>query len=246
MVVFLSIKGGHMRHTWLALALGVVVCTNAVADIADNFMAGGIGFSGNGSFSDDVGDPTDSSNEYNHLTVSFNPSVVFYVVDFLAFAISPSFTYASNYTNSNNHIPSLTYGLGVGFSWFPMFDPGHLFQKDSWKYNPNYPLVFNLGFNVGVAMVQYLSGVVGGKTVSGDSLQLYVGLTPSIGIYYFISERYAVDLLFNPQLSIPVGVYASAGSPFDYPPLNSAHFTYSASIGITVFVPWGELSLIKK
>jgi ACT domain-containing protein len=77
-------------------------------------------------------------------------------------------------------------------------------------------------------------------------VQLFVGLTPTVGIYYFISERYPLDLIFNPSLSIPVGIYSAAGSPFNYEPLNSAHFTYSASIGITVFIPWGEVSLIKK
>jgi hypothetical protein len=139
-----------------------------------------------------------------------------------------------------------------------MFDPDHFFEAfpdgsfwidpKSWVFNPNFPLVFNLGFSVGLTLNQYLPGVYdsGKKTFSGGSMQLNIKLTPTLGIYYFISEHYALDIIFNPNLNIPVGIYDSTGSPTDNVPNNALQLTYSASVGITLFIPWGERSLFKK
>ncbi|MGA2477192.1 MAG: hypothetical protein ABSG63_00395 [Spirochaetia bacterium] len=245
------------RYFWLALLLGLIVSPVVFADIADNFMAGGIALTGSGSLSDNMGDPTNSSNQYNHLTITISPSAAFYLIDFLAFTVSPSFTYASNYTDSGNHIPSLSYALSVGLSWYPMFDPAHLFQQlpgggywldpKSWMYNPNFPLVLNFGFAVGLTLNQYLPGVYnnGSKTFDG-SMQFNVRLTPALGIYYFISERYALDLILNPNVNFPIGIYDSTGSPTNAVPANGFQVTFSASVGITLFIPWGERSLFKK
>ena len=46
---------------------------------------------------------------------------------------------------------------------------------------------------------------MGKKTFSGGSMQFNLRLTPTIGVYYFISERYALDLILNPNVNIPVG-----------------------------------------
>ena len=177
------------RSCCLTLLLCLITCPVAFADIADNFMAGGIALTGSGSFSDDVGNPSSSSNQYNHLTVTFSPSATFYLIDFFAFTLSPTISYASNYTDSGDHIPSLSYGLSVGFSWYPMFDPAHLIvalpnggywlDPKSWMYNPNYPLVLNFGFTVGLTVNQYLPGVYDGgkKTFSGGSMQFNLRLT---------------------------------------------------------------------
>jgi|GEM_PF-3997772 len=246
------------RFCWLALLMGLIICPSVFADIADNFMAGGIALTGSGSFSDNVGDPSSSSNQYNHLTLTLSPSAAFYLVDFLAFTLSPTFSYSSNYTDSGDHIPSLSYGLSLGVSWYPMFDPDHLivrlpdggFRLDprSWMYNPNYPLVCNLGFSVGLTLNQYLPGDYnnGTKTFSGGSMQFNIRLTPTLGVYYFISERYALDLILNPNVNIPVGIYDSTGSPTNNVPTNALQLTFSASVGITLFIPWGERSLFKK
>jgi hypothetical protein len=113
--------------------------------------------------------------------------------------------------------------------------------------NPNFPLVFDLGFSVGVTLNQYLAGeYADGKTFDGGSLQFNVRLTPSLGIYYFISERYALDLILNPYVNIPVDISSSTGSPTNYAPLNGSQLVWSASVGITFFVPWAERSQIKK
>ena len=95
------------RSCLLVLLLSLVSCHFAFADIADNFMAGGIAITGSGSFTDDVGDPSNSSNQYNHLTVTFSPTVTFYLIDFFALALAPTISYASNYTDSGDHVPSL-------------------------------------------------------------------------------------------------------------------------------------------
>ena len=225
----------------------------AFADIADNFMAGGIAITGNGSFSDDLGDPSNPANQYNHLTITLSPIISFYSFDFLAFTAAPSFSYASNYNDSGDHIPALTYGLSLGISWYLMFDPVHLITRtpdgylfmdpQSWMYNPNYPLVFNLAFSAGLTLNQYLPGDYrnGTKTFDG-SMQFNVRLTPTIGIYYFISERYALDLVLNPNVNIPIGIYDSTGSPTNAPPLNGLQLTLSTTVGITFFVPWIERS----
>ncbi|MGO9308483.1 MAG: hypothetical protein ACLQDL_05620 [Spirochaetia bacterium] len=246
------------RYCWLALSLGLAFGPPSFADIADNFMAGGIAFTGSGSLTDDVGDPSSSSNQYNHLTITISPTATFYLIDFFAFSISPSFSYASNYTDSGNHIPSLTYGLSLGFTWYPMFDPDHLivrlpgggFRIDprSWLYNPNYPLVFALGFAVGPALNQYLPGPYdnGIKMFNGGSWQFNLRLTPTLGVYYFVSERYALDFVLNPNLNIPVGITDSTGSPTNNVPNNALQLTFSASVGITLFIPWAERSLIRK
>jgi len=246
------------RYCWLIMLMYLVLIgPSAFADIADNFMAGGIAFTGSGSFTDDVGNPGDSTNQYNHLTITLSPVVTFYLLDFFAFNISPSFSYASNYTDSGDYIPSLSYGLSVGFSWYPYFDPAHLIERlpdgglwidtNSWMLNPNFPLVFALGFSVGVTLNQYLAGeYADGKTFDGSSLQFNVRLTPSLGIYYFISERYALDLILNPYVNIPVDISDSTGSPMNYAPLNGSQLVWSASVGITFFVPWAERSQIKK
>ena len=137
-----------------------------------------------------------------------------------------------------------------------MFDPAHLFEKlpnghywldpQSWMYNPNYPLVFTLGFTCGFTVNQYLPGVYaeGKKTFAGGSMQFNLRLTPSLGVYYFISERYALDLILNPNINIPAGIYDSTGSPTDAIPANAFQVTLSASVGITLFIPWRERSLL--
>ena len=106
---------------------------------------------------EDIASKTPSQAQHNHV-----------LLDFFAFTLSPTFSYASGYTDSGDHIPSISYGLSVGFSWYPMFDPAHLIEKlpdggfrldpKSWMYNPNYPIVFNLGFTVGLTVNQYLPG----------------------------------------------------------------------------------------
>ena len=243
----------------LALLLCLLlICSHLFADIADNFMAGGIAFTGSGSFTDNVGNPTTSSDQYNHITVTLSPVVTFYLIDFFAFNISPSFSYASNYTDSGDHIPSLSYGLSIGFSWYPYFDPSHLIVRlpeggfwidtNSWVQNPNYPLLLSLGFSVAPTLNQYLAGEYdsGKYNYGGGGWQFNLRLTPSVGIYYFISERYALDIILNPYIILPFNISDSTGSPMNIVPVNDAQLVWSASLGITFFVPWGERSQIRK
>ncbi len=252
-----------MRRSWWLIALVCLLAgPGAFADIADNFMAGGIAITGNASLSDDLGDPTSSSNQGSHLTITVSPSATFYLINFFAFALSPSFSYASNYNNGNDYQPVLTYALSLGFAWYPYFDPGHLIERlpggglwidvDSWKLNPNFPLVFDLGGSVGLALIQFLPGkyapniyAPNGTPYDGGT-QFDILLTPSVGIYYFITERYALDLIVNPSIRIPVGSSGSSTSPNNFPPNNSPELTFDASIGITFFVPWAERSQIRK
>jgi hypothetical protein len=216
-------------------------------------MAGGIAFTGSGSFSDAL---VNTSNEYAHLTISLTPTVTFYLIDFFAFSIAPSFSYASNYTSSTNYEPTLNYGVSFGFTWYPYFDPGHLIRRNpsgglwvdvnSWKWNPNYPLVLAFGFSAGPFVEQWLSGMYSDGDAYGEAMQFIVRLTPSFAVYYFISERYALDIALNPTVAIPVDIYSSPNSPTNYTPTNGVQFTYSVSFGITFFVPWAERSLIRR
>jgi hypothetical protein len=72
---------------------------------------------------------------------------------------------------------------------------------DSWKLNPNLPLVFELD---GLVVSQSLAGKYSGGVAYGSAMQSYVRLTPTPSIYYFVSKRCALD--------------ATLGSK--YPPLN--------------------------
>ena len=245
------------RPGWLVLLVFLACIHPVFGDIADNFMAGGIAFTGSGSFSDDVGNPSDPSNQYSHLTVSASPVVTFYLLDFFAFSVAPTVSYASNYNNGNYYQPVLTYGVSVGFTWYPYFDPTHLMERlpdgsfffdgNSWMGNPNYPLVFALGFSSGPFVAQYFSGKYSSGVAYGGSMELSIHLTPSLGAYYFISERYALDVILNPTVSIPVmELYGASNSPTNFYPANDVQFTPSVSFGITFFVPWAERSQIRK
>jgi len=235
------------RPHWLVLLVLLGCIQPAFADIADNFMAGGIAFTGSGSFSDNIGNPADTSNQYSHLTITVSPVVTFYLLDFFAFSLSPSFSYASNYTDSNSYQPTLTYGVSVGFTWYPYFDPAHFFERNSWMWNPNYPLILAFGVSAGPFVNQYLSGKYSNGTPYGGSMQLAIHVTPSLGIYYFISERYALDLILNPTVSIPIRVfYGSSNSPTSFYPTSDLQFTPTVTFGITFFVPWAERSEIRK
>jgi len=113
-------------------------------------------------------------------------------------------------------------------------------------WNPNDPVVFIIGFGAGVTLNQYLSGdYANGKSFSG-SLQFNLRLTPTVGVYYFIGERYALDVVLSPNVNIPVGIYDSTDSPTNYAPLNAPQLTLATSFGITFFVPWAERSQIRK
>ncbi|MGO9412994.1 MAG: hypothetical protein ACLQCB_19880, partial [Spirochaetia bacterium] len=80
----------------------------------------------------------------------------------------------------------------------------------------------------------------------GGALQLGVRLTPTLGVYYFISERYALDIALDPNIEIPIDSHGSNNSPTNFPPLNGLQMTLGASVGITFFVPWAERSQIRK
>ena len=125
-------------------------------------------------------------------------------------------------------------------------DGSFFFDVNSWLWNPNYPLLLAIGFAAGPFVDQYLPGKYSGGIVYDGGWEVDVRLTPSLGVYYFISERYALDITVNPTITVPVAISGSSNSPTAYPPLNDAQLTLSASIGITFFVPWAERSQIRK
>jgi hypothetical protein len=241
--------------SWFILLVLLLLGPCTFADIADNFMAGGIAFTGSGSFTDDIGNPTSASNQYSHLTITLSPVATFYLLDFFAFSVSPSFSYSSNYTNGGFYEPILSYGLSLGFTWYPYFDPAHVIQTlpdghlwidvNSWMLNPNFPLVLAVGFSVGPFLNQYIPGKYSDGTPYDGAFEFNIRLTPSLGVYYFISERYALDIILNPNISIPLYMYGSNSLVASYP-INDVQLTFSVSFGITFFVPWIERSQIKK
>jgi hypothetical protein len=221
-----------VKRAFSFLLFSVVFIFPISADIGENFKAGGMALEGNigiNYFKYDMLSPTLSSSDF---LISLAPKINFLLIDYVAFGLSPSFSYRFSYSNTDTYSNNFTIGLDAGFSFFLVPDPSE-----------GSGLAHCLGIDTGIdCNLPHF-----GKNSFGDyaykDFSLYFSLDPSYKVLLFISERTALSVRFHAEFRFLMIRYDNNGNPVNED-LN-LNLSTGLTFGVSYFIPTEDKWIIK-
>jgi hypothetical protein len=211
-----------MKRNVLAVALLLVCVLRVWADVTDDFKSGGVAVGGSASASYlNDGLTFGSSRESSTWSISFAPSIAFFLFDFVDCSISPKLGYTHTQLDGANVSDSVTYGVSVGVGYYLLIAP-------------SLPFVLHATLGVALAFSPGLPVTVGGIPFNDESLVGAVGPFVTLSFYNFVTDRIAIDVALTPQLSFAQLLRDFNGNTVSGPVRPS--LIVNASIGITYVI----------
>jgi hypothetical protein len=223
----------QVRMMMTLFCLLVLPGITAFSDIAENFKAGGVAFSGGGSFLYDGSVALDPANQFSYTSFSANVGVEFLAVDNLSISFIPSITTTKTHYDNNNVSGSLSFGAAADVTYY-------------FLSGPNNPFVPAVGLGLGLVFIPGTDVMSGGITYTDQSLLIQPYLNLIFVLNWFLTQRTGLYLAFYPEVYMSVPVTGSNGNPVTdtRPFLNRLGFSATVGFGIRYFIPTRDKALI--
>ncbi len=226
-----------MKRTVMVVALFCLLAFHgamAFADVAENFKAGGVAFSGGGSLYYDGYTVFDTSNQWNYFSFSANVDIEFLTVDKLSIGIMPRISTTQTHTNDFNISGTFSYGLAVGAVYY--------FVSGS-----NNPFVPSIGISLGTDVYPGTGYTSAGVAYQNKSLTITPFVDLPVAFNLFLTQRTAVYLAFTPEIYFQTPLKDALGNSVtdNRTFLDRLGVDVTVGFGIRYFIPTRDKALIR-
>lgn len=226
-----------MKRTCMIVALFCLLALpgmTAFADVAENFKAGGVSFSGGGSLYYDAYTVFDTTNQWNYFSFSANLDVEFLTADNFSIGIIPRISTTQTHTNDLNISGTLSFGLAVGAVYY--------FVSGS-----NNPFVPSIGTVLGMDVYPGVDYTSAGVSFHNQGLAITPFVNFPLSVNWFLTQRAALYLAFTPEIYLDTPLKNALGNTV----IDSRTFLERLGVDVTVgfgiryFIPTKDKAITK-
>ncbi len=217
------------------LCIGVFLAIQpTAAQIGRNFEKAGVGLGGGVSIYNDMGYVLNGSDTYNYWEIEVFPRANFYIADNWDIEIRLILNYQYEKIDSDNIYKSGNYGINLSLSRAFVRHP-----------EATRGFVPTLGCSIGFLSEPGIDDKESGLIDVDATLTLSLNLGPQFYLYYFLNQRLSPFIGIYPRFIYTILYKDDMGNRINLSFDQRTSFRYSASIGITYWLPNREISLVR-